>query len=161
MNKTTNYQLNKWEITDRILMQDFNSDNDTIGAALKAHDDDIAALETAVAGKGNCQIEYQTYIGTGTSGAGNPTTLTFSAQPLMVVIFGCGTLMITSPQLTQCIFTSYNTNFQPSNFSPTWNGNQLSMYSAGSGTGVSNPSNQMNTINQTYIVLAFYNAETE
>lgn len=43
MNQTTNYQLNQWEKTDRILMEDFNRDN--------------ANLETALAGKlGRSQI---------------------------------------------------------------------------------------------------------
>ena len=34
MKKTTNYQLNQWEKTDRILMDDFNADNAIIDAAL-------------------------------------------------------------------------------------------------------------------------------
>ena len=36
MNKTTHYQLNSWEKSDRIMMDDFNSDNETIDAALAA-----------------------------------------------------------------------------------------------------------------------------
>ena len=35
MNKTSNYQLNQWELTDRIRMEDFNGDNAKIDAALK------------------------------------------------------------------------------------------------------------------------------
>jgi len=34
MKKTTNYQLNQWEMTDRIQMADFNHDNEKIDAAL-------------------------------------------------------------------------------------------------------------------------------
>ncbi len=34
MKKTTNYQLNQWETTDRIQMADFNHDNETMDAAL-------------------------------------------------------------------------------------------------------------------------------
>ena len=34
MTKTTNYQLNQWEKSDRILMDDFNADNAIIDAAL-------------------------------------------------------------------------------------------------------------------------------
>ena len=34
MNYTENYQLNQWEETDRVLMEDFNSDNQKIEAAL-------------------------------------------------------------------------------------------------------------------------------
>ena len=39
---TTNYQLSQWETTDRILMEDFNSDNVKIDAALKSQADAIA-----------------------------------------------------------------------------------------------------------------------
>lgn len=46
MTKTTNYQLPKWEKTDRIQMKDFNDMTATLDAALKANDDAIAA-ETA------------------------------------------------------------------------------------------------------------------
>ena len=34
MNKTANFQLNQWEKTDRILMDDFNADNAKIDAAM-------------------------------------------------------------------------------------------------------------------------------
>ena len=34
MTKTTNYQLNQWAKSDRVLMEDFNSDNAKIDAAL-------------------------------------------------------------------------------------------------------------------------------
>ena len=36
MQHTTNYALTQWEPTDRILMQDFNSDNTKLEAALSA-----------------------------------------------------------------------------------------------------------------------------
>lgn len=46
MNKTANFQLTQWEKTDRILMEEFNSDNEKIDTALKANADAVAA-ETA------------------------------------------------------------------------------------------------------------------
>ena len=46
MTQTTNYQLPKWEKTDRIQMKDFNDMTATLDAALKANADAIAA-ETA------------------------------------------------------------------------------------------------------------------
>ena len=46
MTKTTNYQLNQWAKYDRVMMDDFNADNATLDAALKANADAIAA-ETA------------------------------------------------------------------------------------------------------------------
>ena len=46
MTKTTNYQLNQWAKSDRVMMDDFNADNATLDAALKANADAIA-VETA------------------------------------------------------------------------------------------------------------------
>ena len=46
MQKTVNYQLNQWVKSDRIQMEDFNSDNAKIDAALKGNADAVAA-ETA------------------------------------------------------------------------------------------------------------------
>ena len=37
MTKTTNYQLNQWAKSDRVMMDDFNADNAKIDAALKAN----------------------------------------------------------------------------------------------------------------------------
>ena len=34
MNKTPNYQLNQWDKSDRIRMEDFNADNAKLEAAL-------------------------------------------------------------------------------------------------------------------------------
>ena len=36
MNHTTNYQLSQWAKSDRLMMDDFNADNQKIDAALKA-----------------------------------------------------------------------------------------------------------------------------
>ena len=47
MTKTTNYQLNQWAKSDRVMMDDFNADNATLDAALKANADAIAAETTA------------------------------------------------------------------------------------------------------------------
>ena len=44
MKQTSNYQLNQWEKTDRILMEDFNGDNAKVDAALKAQASDMASL---------------------------------------------------------------------------------------------------------------------
>ena len=75
MKKTTNYQLNQWEKTDRIMMDDFNADNAKLDETLAAHAAKLAAC-------GNCKIEYGTYRGTGTI----EHSLTFSAKPMAVFI---------------------------------------------------------------------------
>lgn len=72
MNQTTHYQLSQWESTDRIRMEDFNQDHQKIDAA--------------IASRGNCQIVTGSYTGTGTYGSGNPNTLTFDFQPVLVIL---------------------------------------------------------------------------
>ena len=72
MNKTANFQLTQWEKTDRIMMEDFNRDNAAIDTALKSNADKAAALQTALASCGNCQIGLSTYTGTGRRGEEQP-----------------------------------------------------------------------------------------
>ena len=47
MQKTVNYQLSQWVKSDRIQMEDFNSDNQKIDAALKATADAVTAEAAA------------------------------------------------------------------------------------------------------------------
>lgn len=57
MTKTTNYQLPKWEKTDRVQMKDFNDMTATLDAALKANADAITAETTArIAGDVACPV---------------------------------------------------------------------------------------------------------
>ena len=85
--KTEHYELNQWLATDQVLRTDFNADNAKIDGALKSQADNIAALETTMAQKGNCQIETFTYTGTGGAGNTNPARINFSAQPLFFTVF--------------------------------------------------------------------------
>ena len=84
MNQTTNYQLSQWESTDRILMSDFNSDNAKLDAALGTLAQTVTGHTTALAQKGNCRIEYQTYTGNGASAR----AFTFSGKPVMITAMG-------------------------------------------------------------------------
>ena len=79
MTKTTNYQLPKWEKTDRIQMKDFNDMTATLDTALKANADAAAAAPAAGAFFCNGTAATETYTGTGTYGSANPVTLTLSA----------------------------------------------------------------------------------
>ena len=81
MTKTTNYQLPKWEKTDRIQMKDFNDMTATLDAALKANADAAAAASAAVALCGNCRIVTGTYTGSGTYNSSGARTLSFSGKP--------------------------------------------------------------------------------
>lgn len=92
-NFTENYNLNQWERTDRVLMEDFNADNVKIDAAIKAETDARtaadAALQSALSKKGNVQVRIYTYTGTGTCGEDGACTIPFNGtEPLLVLIFG-------------------------------------------------------------------------
>lgn len=74
MTKTTNYQLNQWAKSDRLMMDDFNADNQKIDAALKANADAMPRIVTG------------SYVGTGAYGQSNANSLTFDFTPKAVLI---------------------------------------------------------------------------
>jgi len=75
MKKPEHYQLNQWELTDRVLMEDFNAD--------EAKSDKVIAEVVATAS--NCKSITGTYTGKGKHGAGNPTSITFDGELLVVL----------------------------------------------------------------------------
>lgn len=91
MGQTSNYGLNQWVKPDLIQMEDFNSDNEKIDAALKTNADAVAAV-TAIAG--NCEMELVTWTGTGSYGSSNPTTIKFTQQPDIFVVVGDVSLIV-------------------------------------------------------------------
>ena len=76
MENTSNYGLKRWDGEDRILHTEFNDNWDKLDAALTAH-------AAALAGCGNCKIEYGAYTGDGNT---DGYTLTFPGKPLLVMI---------------------------------------------------------------------------
>ena len=157
LNQTANYGLSQWEATDRILMENFNSDNAKLDAALAAHDGDIAALEAAVAGKGNCQFSYGTYTGSGTYGTGHPTKLTFPFEPKLVIIqnmAAAATDTSGSSQYGRYIMflvrplTSYYFNSGSFSASITWSGKTVSWAST------DGAAYQLNVSGNTYLYVA-------
>ena len=106
MQHTQNYQLSLWAKDDRIMMEDFNADNEKIDAALKANADATATglrAETAARGEAdaalqaaltaavgttgyNCRMIAGSYTGTGRSGSGNPTVIVTGFRPLVLVL---------------------------------------------------------------------------
>lgn len=166
-NHTQNYQLNQWEPEDQVLRTDFNEDNAKIDAAVKAVDvrvdglaqskADQSALEAVkqtlsqhaaeLAGLGNCQIEIITYTGQGSYGAENPTRINFpSGRPLFFVAFGAGVIGV-GTRLESSLLTANDTGTLT--LTGSWSGNQFSFYT-------SHTVRQMNSINRTYYVVAFY-----
>ena len=46
MQQTEQYQLNQWELADRVRMEDFNADNAKLETALAGFDTSLSGLET-------------------------------------------------------------------------------------------------------------------
>ena len=153
MTKTTNYQLPKWEKTDRVQMKDFNDMTATLDTALKANADTAAAASAAVALCGNCKIETSTYTGTGSAGASSPTTLTFPKKPTAVIVFGEYSLLFITDKNTSTAnvlcWLSDRTSWSRAKIS--WTGNKLKIYSENN-----YPAVQANMQNTVYQVIAFY-----
>lgn len=79
MNKTANYQLNRWEKTDKVLMDDFNADNEKIDAA--------------IAKCGNCRVRVSTYVGDGTG----TRIHTFERKPVLMIAMGYASILMMCP----------------------------------------------------------------
>lgn len=151
MNKTANFQLTQWEKTDRIMMEDFNRDNAAIDAALKSNADKAAALQTALAGAGNCSIEIKSYTGNGNYGQNNPTRITFSKKPKFVLLCGYSFLLLLMGK-ENAPFVGFfaSDRIYTCNIVYSWSGNTLQFHST------QNAYAQGNTSNQLYQAIAFY-----
>ena len=149
-NHTTNYDLNQWEGTDKVLRTEFNADNAKIDAALKANADAASAAALAAVSKGNCQIVFGTYTGTGTAGSGNPNTLTFAKKPLIIFIAPATRIGSTNIQtmLLQGADWSYSEAYNQSHFTVSWSDNSVSWYH------YSEDSFQLNKSGLTYLYIA-------
>ena len=150
MNKTANFQLTQWEKTDRIMMEDFNRDNAAIDAALKSSADGVAALQTALAGAGNCEIGMISYTGTGKNGDSNPTTVTFPKMPAGFFLCGAETyLVVRGGDDHACMIYYTGSTTYVSQMQVSWKGNQFQISS-------SKPTYQLNEEGVPYWGLAFY-----
>ena len=131
MTKTTNYQLNQWAKSDRVLMDDFNADNAKIDAALKANADATPKLA------------FGSYKGTGTYGSKNKTAITFPFAPkwLMIYTKSGSNYALWNELLTSSMTTHINYDGRTATLS--LNGYTLSWYA-------DNAPSQLNTEDETY-----------
>ena len=155
MDYTANYQLPQWVDSDRILRTDFNSAYQKLDAALDGIqaevDSNDAANTAAHAAFGNCQLYTATYTGTGTTGYENPNTLTFPAQPFVVLVASVGnedSFLLVVRGTSESYADGKRLKF-------TWSGNTLKWYS---NVGGAQPSQQLNTSGVTYQVVALLTA---
>ena len=72
-NHTEHYGLSQWELSDSVVMADFNEDNRKIDAALAA----------------GMKLQSGTYTGSGEFGPEHPTSLTFDFEPKLVIVRPC------------------------------------------------------------------------
>ena len=140
MEQTMNYQLSQWDAEDRILREDFNANNAKLEQALAAQADALSKC-------GNCRIEAKTSTGTGTYGSDNQTSITFTAEPLLVFVGGFrGAHMCLFPGHTYAESSDYENRV-------SWNGSSVSWYSAQSANY------QYNAKSTTYYVVALFAAD--
>ena len=152
MAETSNYQLNQWEKTDRIQMEDFNADNLKTDQALAKQRDELVALTAAVALCGNCGIEQFSYVGKGTTGSANPTRLTFSKPPVVFFVRGRRALGLGSKSCSGITVTVYDPVIHGAAIGEcklTWSGNTAALVS-------SDVDFQLNTKDETYHVFALF-----
>ena len=143
MNQTKKYQLNLWDKTDRIQMEDFNADNAKIEAALSS----VAEQAALVSKRGNCEVYYGSYVGTG-SGA---TKLSFEKKPLLINIMNDDMWLVTVQGVPGAF--SKNAGSGGGYNYAVWSGNSVSITS---NTG--SASNQCNEKGATYYVVALMDA---
>ena len=159
MNHTENYQLCQWEAPDPIRREDFNADNAALDAALsairqaadsKADAEDVAALAANMGAVGkNARVTWGSYIGDGTYGADNPTTLTFDFVPVLVAVNVTNTIGEVISWLVRPY--PYTLNTTSHRILVTWNDHSISWYYADSTSG---HINQNNTSGYEYHYLA-------
>ena len=129
MTKTTNYQLPKWEKTDRIQMKDFN--------------DMTATLDAALAGMP--KLALGTYTGTGEKGQSAPTSLTLSVPPKFLAVFPINGLY-----RLLCARGMEGSNTSPNghsygNVAVAWDGSTVSWHTTDSGAGADFQLNRLDT----------------
>ena len=142
--QTPNYRLSRWAGTDRILVEEFNDNWDKIDTA----------LQTALAGAGNCEIGLISYTGTGKSGDSDPTTITFPKMPTAFIIKGTqGIMMGRGGESKGTISVQGSSNAIVQDLDLTWQGSKCSFYHTITAR------QQMNA-SDTYWVLVFYQTKS-
>ena len=151
MDYTANYQLPQWVDSDRILRTDFNSAYQKLDAALDGIQAEVdandAANTAAHAAFGNCQLYTATYVGTGSYGSSQKSSLTFPGEPLAVLIGECrgsGIFLVALQGMQQTFAQSSGSSVN----SLTWGTNTLSWYNHQAASG------QLNGSGVTYRVAA-------
>ena len=142
MTHTTNYNLNKFEATDRVTRDGFNDNADAIDAALKSVSDAastaqstaataLAAAQAAAAA--GCRVVAGTYTGDGTYGVNNQNTLSFDGKPvLLFVIDGSSTQRMWAVRASTHSYSSNAPSSHDATITLTWGDHSVSWYASDS-----------------------------
>ena len=159
-NQTAHYALSQWVKSDQVRMEDFNADNAKLDAALKAAEQRSASLDAKIdaaaaaaeqrsaalaAAKGNCDIEFFSYVGQGRYGV-NKTTITFREPPLFFLVFGSYSIGVGSKHCSNVTIAAGNNVGRDVG---SWSGNTISFSNSA-------PEWQFDTKGETFYVVAFY-----
>ena len=86
-NHTQHYALNRWDLEDQIIMDDFNEDNEKIDAALHDNAAALSALQSTLNTHGTLtRFAFGSYVGDGQHGKNQPTSLSFDFYPVLIII---------------------------------------------------------------------------
>ena len=153
-NHTPHYALNRWELEDQIIMDDFNDDNAKIDAALHDNAATLSALQTTLSTHGTLtRFTYGSYVGTGESGQNHPNSLTFDFYPMFIIIMSRAAQgRDQSPCFMMRGETVGNSTETAASINLSWTDSGVSWYDVDS---FSEPENQNNTEGVTYHYLAF------
>lgn len=180
-NQTQNYALNQWELSDSVIMADFNADNQKVDTALANLNQRIDTAVADAEQRLNAIIDQMrttmphvqigSYVGTGTYGAANPNTLTFDFTPKMLFFVDTSndtelatlryTVFAMYPSTAGDWLSGYSDNVAYGRNRVTWGDKSISWYadflysdnSAGYQTSAG-PSTQRNEAGTTYHYIA-------
>ena len=159
MEKTTNYQLPKWEKSDFIKMDDFNEAFGKLDAALKANADaaatkaeaeTVTAIAQTIANGKLCRIKYGSYTGNGKNGSANPTAVNCDFYPVLFGIWDGGNSIQFVMRGNNSL---YNSIGQSSTLS--WKDNGLNWYCDRAEYGYQPSNIQYNAANSKYYYIVF------
>lgn len=159
MEKTTNYQLPKWEKSDFIKMDDFNDAFGKLDAALKANADaaatkaeaeTVTAIAQTIANGKLCRIKYGSYTGNGKNGSANPTAVNCDFYPVLFGIWDGGNSIQFVMRGNNSL---YNSIGQSSTLS--WKDNGLNWYCDRAEYGYQPSNIQYNAANSKYYYIVF------
>lgn len=135
---TKKIDQNKTELTQKI-----TKTNSDLTTKINTVED---RLEQQIGTKGNCLMVTGSYKGTGTYGNKNPTRLSFSRPPKMVLVAGNFFQLTLVSSVSACY--PHGLNYNSTEVTVAWKGNTVEFYSS------STPVYQLNQEGETYYYFA-------